>query len=431
MRIHILKTSIFLKCYITSLFLISLPPFFVHSEFLNTHIAAKILIAMGFLYSIKRVIRNKTYKRMIINSYGKIGILALIYLLFQSIPIITAVDVVSYIQKYEDLVFGFLVLFNTIIFLTTFNKPHYIVQVLLSSAIINIGLQLYLFASLMGGFNPIIDTLIHPKYSQLIMMNLSRDRVFIENYDEALIPLFLYQLTYSDIQNKSIFKVLFFLILLCSIISGSRTKLIMFLFASVSYILINLRRKILQTSIIAFVLLIIVLTMSASLLLPKSNSANRIISSDNLDTNTIITRLERWNKGILIASFSPYIGVGLGNYYDYLSFDQKKGVSLFTIDNEKFELAAYYPHNILIETLTESGIAGLLSFIALIGYITFILIRHGMHPHKINIYYALSLAVLFIYAFFNPANTIKYQSLFWLLIALVFYTNNHEDFARP
>jgi len=122
-----------------------------------------------------------------------------------------------------------------------------------------------------------------------------------------------------------------------------------------------------------------------------------------------------------MAQFSPITGVGLGNYYNYV---EKR--PFYTATNKDYKkiisLTINHPHNSFFASLAETGIGGLISYIALIGYF---LLRDMkvFFRQEVNLSlsaYIASFWLLFAISLSTPSFDLTYTFHFWLLRGLIY-----------
>ncbi|NMB92243.1 MAG: hypothetical protein GYA31_01280 [Parcubacteria group bacterium] len=132
--------------------------------------------------------------------------------------------------------------------------------------------------------------------------------------------------------------------------------------------------------------------------------------------NSVEFRLNQIKTAYYIGT-NKIFGVGLGNYYDFLT--KKIDPSLSTSEKLIKIGSEEYVHNIFGSTMAETGIIGLSIFIILLAYfirrdIQFIKKRDNIYKIAIII----SFWSLFSYSLFNPAVSINYQIIFFGLRGL-------------
>src|SRR6185369_14631582 len=130
---------------------------------------------------------------------------------------------------------------------------------------------------------------------------------------------------------------------------------------------------------------------------------------------TINFRFEQTDRALGMIADTPYLGVGLGNYYDHLRNGQTTRLSLLDWRNKETEIASRNPHTILAQLLVESGAIGLVYFAAMLLWFAIADVRQMLTNNLLKKAYIISFWSLFSYSLFNPTTTLSYVSLFFLL----------------
>ncbi|MCF2132036.1 O-antigen ligase family protein [Strepomyces sp. STD 3.1] len=129
-------------------------------------------------------------------------------------------------------------------------------------------------------------------------------------------------------------------------------------------------------------------------------------------------RLERYETAYEVWTNHPFFGTGIGSFPLHFS-----GLD-----------AAGYPHNIILEFLSELGLIGLLIFTLFILYPIYILIRKGKTTSVFLHSEILTVLFCFMFLFLNACTTgdindnrllLTFNSL--ILISLILHTDNRES----
>jgi len=120
-----------------------------------------------------------------------------------------------------------------------------------------------------------------------------------------------------------------------------------------------------------------------------------------------------------MAQSQPLFGVGLGNYYDNLPPEKKNFLSLSNWQNKEAQIASTNPHNIFAQILSELGFLSLLFYLIMISYFAISDIKILLTQNNFTKAIIISFWSLFIFSLFNPTTTLTYNSLFWILRALI------------
>jgi O-antigen ligase len=120
-----------------------------------------------------------------------------------------------------------------------------------------------------------------------------------------------------------------------------------------------------------------------------------------------------------MAQSQPLLGVGLGNYYDNLPPEKKSFLSLSNWQNKESSIASTNPHDIFAQILSELGFVSLLFYLIMISYFAISDIKILLKQDNFAKAVVISFWSLFLYSLFNPTTTLTYNSLFWVLRALI------------
>jgi O-antigen ligase len=114
-----------------------------------------------------------------------------------------------------------------------------------------------------------------------------------------------------------------------------------------------------------------------------------------------------------------YFGVGLGNFYNFLSNSYKKK-SINPWVNDLQQITFNDPHNILLSIGAENGFLALLFFTLLLLFFLKKDMKNFFGKKIINKILILSFWNLFLLGLQEPTYTLGYQILFWVLRGLLF-----------
>jgi len=388
---------------------------YIGISFIQTHIVAKLAILFLTLFSMS--IKSKVKKKPAIN----ILVIFLIFSLGQSLSIINAVDITSYLTRYEDLIFTGLILNLAVIYKINNKK---IISILLLSFIINASLQLFIY------FYPYIfirygDLFILGSYYRLIVFNISRSRVYLDSFHEIFIPILMYQYTVTHEKNKQlIYAISIGLIIFLTLVANTRTGLVM-LIVSIAFsinTLIKSNKRVIH--ILCISIIVCILTLRYQNLIFNTSILERVINTRDKEYGSISSRITDWFDAISIGKTYPLTGAGLNNYYIYRQ--SNKNIDLDVAIKEEQNLVKSNSHNIMATIFAESGAIGLSTWLLSIAYFLLtdwqIIIGQNKKKHM----YIISFWVLFIFSLFNPSQIIKYQVFYWLLrLAIINETSSH------
>lgn len=412
--------------YYFSFFFLNLPPLFIFSQIITSHILAKLILLSLLIYFVLKTLCSKEKIKTIQYKNQNFFILIGIYIISQSISILPAGNIVSFLAKFEDIFFGLVFLLDTEFLLKKKGERVFktAINVLLAACFFNFLTQLVIF--LWPSSISSLSRFVHSGYINTILLNLQRGRTYLETYNEVLLPFIMYFLYLNKGLKFYYFCLLAIGIIYFSIISGFRTSLLMVVVSLGGfYIFIKTKKKMMLSPVLVLLTIVIMLIANFA---PNPLSYERLINTATNEDLTFWGRINRYTTAINMGIKAPFFGVGLGNYYDNLNYFDKKSSSLIRKTKNEYELAAFYPHNIFFETFAESGSLGLLSFSLLILYFIFedlktLFKRRQRDLVKLAI---ISFWTLFLYSLFNPVNNITYLTLFWFFRTNIFYSTQHR-----
>lgn len=397
------------RIYYVSLFLMLIPPFTLFFSSFNVNSIANTIWVVLFI-----VIGILLFKKKIkLKGDNQSLKLFLLFFAAQSVSVITAANMQAFWQRDKDIVVSGIFFIISLALLDDKASLKKIMFIMLAAGAINIALEFFIFFypeffSQWGG------VFLHKGYLDLIMSNINRSRIYIESYDEILIPILVYFLA-QKIKVASLIMLL--PLVFFSFASNFRTRSLMLGFALGTSAITLLKSK--TKMFIFFMILTPMLFYIFYTFLARGvgfTTIERLLLEDKQeDVLTVTGRIDRWRKAAEIGFSSPIFGVGLGNYYDNLSIKEQKSFSILRENNEAFERAAQYPHNIFFHTFAETGLVGLLSFLLLLVYFVKKDASIVIKGDNLSKMFVISFWTLFIHSLFNPAFTTRYLILFWLL----------------
>lgn len=361
-----------------------------------------------------------------LNSNKIMNGLFLLYFFTQSLSIVAAQNLESFFLMYKDVLFGVLFYFTAVQLVRNNKNTNHLMYMIVAVTGINIGIQLLLYFN--SPIGDLFKTMVNSKYLDFFNYQFQRGRYFGDSLDEAFIPVLIYILFLSD-KKHQLFK-LFSVLILCGItyitfISSWRTKLIIYIMATVSACLVHIKYSYkfkYLLHIFAFVGVgIVTLYTLAKLGGVNQTIITRIFEEDVLTSNITTTRLTLLKSANDIGLSSPFFGVGLGNYYDYLSVDTKKNNKSPGLDLHKQFILMDDPHNVFMSTFALTGGIGLIGLLLLLGYCVKKDLSYFIHSKKVTLESMLILTFwsLFIYSLFNPWIYFSYISNLWFMRGLV------------
>ncbi len=422
-RVINLIAKYILPIFAVSLLLVAIPPFYVfppiRNALLTTHSLARIIIFILFLVVASKQIFEK---KLLFGKKGKLLLtLFLIYFVFQSLSIFPAIDIVSFFERYKDVLFPGLFLFVTL----ALPKPREkIILVLLISLIFNFLYQMIMFWE-PNLYQSVGSWLLYERYFELTTIDIQRARLFIGTYDEMVIPfLFVLAIKLKKPYQKILMLLLFLFAATPSLLSNFRSRILMLAFAFLaSYIFLTSKRAIMKLNFIVIFVVIIYFTASLLNTIFGFSFVDRLtFQSEREDYATVELRLKSLERIGEVGLAYPFFGLGLGNPPE----GKLINVSSFDWVNRESEIAARYPHNIFAQVLAETGIFSLLFYTGMLGYFasTDIKIMFKMQKDVYKKAFVISFWTLFLYSLFSPTITMGYNTFFWVLRAMIWNNEN-------
>lgn len=404
--------------FITSFIFFFLPPFYflnIKSIFFQTHTIAKYILLILFIYAINHW-REKKIKA---HSDPILFFFILLYFISQSVSVFTAYNIQAFLGIYQYIFFGLSAFFLSSYFFKTKKDISIFFRFIVSIVILHISYEFILY------FFPqsflFLKTILYEKYWEAIFIEISRGKFFLDMYDYALIPILLF----IYIQSKRVYIKIGMIFLINTIIffsflSNFRIPFLLSL-SSLGFSLVYFFKKIGKNMwiFIASALISCIFAYNIANVRVGYNVAQRFISSPEKagfsSAEDTISRSYLWNRALEFGLSSPIIGIGLGNFYDYMPQSKNFGASLFDWRNNLIRSASQHPHNIFLQTFAESGFFGLISFTGLI--ILFIIRDFFILKKEPHISGALIISFwsLFIFGLFHNAFILQYLVLFWSL----------------
>lgn len=403
--------------FLVTLFFFKLPNLyilpFLPNSFLTTQAIARILIVLVFAYTcIFRLKSNE--KNVLTNNHRLTTFLIILFFAIQSLSIIEAINVASFLNRYKDVTVGICSLF-----VFSFYKDRWvkILLFLVLSTVVNLAIEVFILIN-PEAFLRLLSPFVYQNYLKLLIANLDRGRLYVPSYDELSIP-FLFIPARKIIASKVQSYFLVFLISFIALSSNVRSNVLMLASGIIGSLVIFKRTTFKQ--LLVFLVGILVLGLFVNVLIKNLvgfSFYDRLTFQNELeDIDTITQRVDQINLSLGMVNSSLF-GVGLGNYYDNLQIS--KSVLSYS-ESRRVEIrdAREYIHNIFATTAVESGYIGLFIFIAILFLFlkNDIKILKGNQQHKKA--FLISFWVILLWGLFNPPVSGAYQFLFWGLRGLL------------
>lgn len=405
--------KIFLYLFLISIFFFKIPNFYIlpffKSSFLTSQALSRVIIILTFFYQI--TVYSLSNKKLFTNKDSQLLILFIIVLfILQTLSIFVAVNTTSFLSRYKDVIVSF-----TAFFVFFFYKKYYrqIILVLLISFVIN-SIYQFLIVFYQNFFINVVSNFIYQKHVDLVIAKLQQNRIYLDTYDEIIIPfIFIYPIKNNLNKNLS-FYVLFIMVAFFSLVSNIRSRILMF-FVSLGGSLVFFK-KISPKKIFILLLSFLVIGFLINNFMRYYSGysfVDRILLEDEIkDVRPVNFRLEQLKNGLEMGK-STLLGVGLGNYYDSLGSISKNNFIVNKSQLVSSQGAQEFVHNIFGAVLAESGYISLFIFLLIL----WLFIRKDIYVLKKGQDYEKAFIIafwsLFSYGLFNPILPASYQVLFW------------------
>lgn len=403
--------SLMLSLFLIALFFFKLPNLYLipysGNPLLTTQSFARIFVVIIFIYKLLEYLINK--KNIVSKKNKTVIFLILLLFFFQSISIIEAVNMQSFLNRYKDVILGICSFF---VFFFYKEKYKLIIATIALSTLLNAAIEtLLLFYTDTALY--ILSPFIYQNYLKLLVANLNRGRLYVPTYDEIIIP-FLFLPTITRILKVKFAHIVIFLsVIFFALASNVRSNVLTTGVSLLGSLVVyrNLGYKKLALTI--FGLLIIGYVVNSLLLnLVGFSFYDRLTFRNQYeDVNTVYQRVTQIGSAFEMSSSSLF-GVGLGNYYDNLEIP--KSVLVYS-ESRRTEVrdAREYVHNIFGTIAVESGFISL----AIFALILVFLIRSDIGELKKGDLHKKAFIIafwaLFSWGLFNPPVSGTYQFLFW------------------
>ncbi len=434
------KNHFFIYLFLASIFLIKITPFYylpIANKLFSSHTLAKLIIGLIFFISLL-VNRNQIKKSLSENK--KIFLLIILFFISQSLSIINTIDIILFWKSYHNLITALLIFFIGFLFIKPDRPVIRMLHIfLIFTGVIAVFLEV-VFLIFPDQFLNFSSRFIQQEVLDAYLTNFFRGRISLDLNTELFLPVFLLNSLFyynHKIYNKSIFFFLISLIIIfLSIISNFRTRVLCSLF-SILMVLVVFFLKIIKKNYrldfiknifnIIFIILIFLLTANSALKLSNNifrfNVIDRVLMEDRYeDVGSVNFRAASIARSYEIFKAFPLTGIGLGNFIYFNSHLVGIKYSLVVSKSEKnyHELVLYSPHSIFAQTISETGLLGIVFFLVLIGYFIikdFRLLRYSKTKYIYG--YIIASWEIFIFTLFNPSSTIFIIGWFWFLRGII------------
>lgn len=392
--------------FLTSVALFRLPYLYIipgiKSEFLTSQSLARILLGIAFIWGLyaKRGLKFVSKQSKLIN------ITLLAFFLISSLSVIYAINMDAFLNRYKDFLVGIVAFYTFYLF-----KEHE--KKIAITLLITIPIMIiYQFILLSDNFlSQLLQQLIYQRHYDIVIYNLERNRIYVDVFDEAFIPLLFVVFQSFQGLKRFIFYPSAIVISYLAFISNFRTRLLMLVLGFVGLIFVQNRNRLKSIIILgALVLSVGFFVSSTAGLLNSYSFYDRLLFSDEIeDVESITSRYDQIQTTLYIGTISP-LGAGLGNFYDNLPVAEKD----FSQSAPPAEVSAKeYVHNNLATVIAESGYIAFALFAFLLIQFAVADIKTLTTKDGYKKAFVFAFWSLFLYGFFNPPIPVSYQVLFW------------------
>lgn len=343
----------------------------------------------------------------------------ILYLISQSLSILSVLDVSAFLSVYKNILLGMITFYVVLSLDWREKNVKSLLIVFVVSSVVNIFYQCVVYFQIPYLYS-MFSSVIYDKYFSFVEVQAQRPRFFIELCNEMTPPLMIYSFD-KYTSHKKLSSVLLFVFLLSSLyfslVSNFRIILVVFLFCSLLSLWLLMKKNIKRFfSVVVVLLMVVFILQNISIISQNTTSLNRLSFGENEDIDTITGRFKMWTQALEMGLSSPLVGVGLGNFYDYVS---KPHITSSTYQS-LMKVTLIHPHNIFVSAFSSTGVIGLFSTVLLFGYF----LREDIYAffkEKIGLkhYLVISFWGLFISAQTGPRETVQFLVFFWILRGMI------------
>lgn len=404
--------KIFLLLFLVSIFFFKIPSFYflpqIQNSFLTTQSFARAIILLLFIIKTGEFILNR---QVIFKNLESKRIVLLCTLLFflQSLSVVEAINMVSFLNRYKDLIIGLCSLF---VFFYFRSKSSKIVTVFLYSVLLNSAFQfLMLFDTSL--FLSLFSPFLYKNYFSLLLANLDRGRIYVPTFDEIVIPFLFIPSFYKDLNQKALQIVALISITFYALASNIRSSVLVL---GIGFVLslFTFRRNAFSKIMLVIGGIFIIGYLTNILLVNFVGFSfyDRLtFQSQAEDVDTVSQRGEQISQAFSMAN-SRLLGVGLGNYYDNVNVS-KIDVALSESRRVEIRSAREYIHNIFATIAAESGYISLAVFFVILMLFVKQDVSYMKGKNAQKKAFVIAFWALFSWGLVNPPVSGSYQVLFW------------------
>lgn len=413
-----------LKFFYLSFILIRLPPLLLPFG-LTSHIIFRLI---NLIILIKLVLLDK--KQI---SFKGIIILLMAFFVFQSLSVINAININTFLYFFERLIT--VSIFTLVSYLLIDNKKKFgiLIELISLTVIINVLLELAMFF-----FPQLINFLygfIHQSVLDIFVFNVNRGRLYFESYGEVFLPVILYLfIKEKNLTKKIIYWLMIDGVTLLAFWSNYRDRFVVVCFSLFVTLIIfknDLFKIKIKQNIIFFIATVLIFFGGFVYIYQAKGYSviDRLLLQDKEeDVNSLNFRGELMSEAVLIGKQYPIFGIGLGNFYDRLpSFMKNRRYQMIGQNKIFYDATLLYPHNLFAQIFVETGLLGLLSFMFILGYFVNKDIKILKNNKDISKALIVSFWALILYAMFNPRTYLTFYTNFFILRILIEIFNRKNN----
>ncbi|UUG68605.1 O-antigen ligase [Halomonas phage YPHTV-1] len=233
---------------------------------------------------------------------------------------------------------------------------------------------------------------------------ITSSRFFIEGYNPNQLGIIwglgLPMAIYLIINGSKIFMLYIPIATFSILLTGSRTALVILIFAFICSIWLLFKYKIRFRKIFTFSLLGVGAYVLSKL--PQGQLDRLYSIKDQLTGGTLNGRTGIWESGIETFKESPIFGVGSGSFLEASVANSETGI-------------AYSAHNAYLSVLVENGIIGFMVFIIMLGTMFF----NAYKINKKNPTRWLSLTLIAAWMILSFASHAEAQKYTWIVFGII------------
>jgi O-antigen ligase len=345
--------------------------------------------------------------------------LILLFLIELSLGVFYAINTKEFLLRYKDVYLGFILFFLGGLYL---RKLEGVAKVVAVGLFLSFAYQalIFFFPSI---FRTIAKLLVYDRHLGLVLDNIDRGRIYIETFDEAVFLIFLAWLAKKFLKKERFFAIILFAIIgFFALISNFRTRVLLWIISLAGYIFYKVREKSktldikrIITFITVSILIVGIAAEMLSLKIYGFSYLDRLSFRDRReDVETVYFRFEQIGQALSLSKTNSLMGVGLGNYFENLSFTKSYPYFHFLDRTKTIYGGAEYVHNIFGTFLAEGGLIGALIFFIL----SLKFIKDDWNIYKKgkneNILLITAFWGIYIYAMLHPFVPLSLQGAFWV-----------------